>query len=93
MLINSDKMIPITKLQKTITQKVREIAETGEPVYILKNNELTAVIVSKEEYEALKQTEDMIEHFEIADMLQERLKNYDESAGISWQEVKAKHGL
>ncbi len=93
MLINSDKMIPITKLQKTITQKVREIAETGEPVYILKNNELTAVIVSKDEYQALKQAEDILEHLEIADMLEERLKDYDESKGISWQKVKAKHGL
>ncbi|HIJ60128.1 MAG TPA: type II toxin-antitoxin system Phd/YefM family antitoxin [Nitrospirae bacterium] len=93
MLINSDKMIPITKLQKTITQKVREIAETGEPVYILKNNELAAVIVSKEEYQALKQAEDILEHLEIADMLEERLKDYNKSKSISWQKVKAKHGL
>lgn len=93
MIIDTDKMIPITKLQKALPQKVREISETGEPVYILKNNELAAVIVSKEEYETLKQAEEILEHSGIADMIEERLKSYDESESISWEKVKAKHGL
>ncbi|MCX7914627.1 MAG: type II toxin-antitoxin system Phd/YefM family antitoxin [Thermodesulfovibrionales bacterium] len=93
MLINSDKMLPITKLQKAITQKVREVAETGEPIFVLKNNELTAVIVSKDEYESLKQAKDILEHLELAEMLEERLKHYDASKSISWEQVKAEHGL
>lgn len=93
MIIDTDKMIPITKLQKSLPQKVREISETGEPLYILKNNELTAVIVSKDEYETLKQAEEILEHFEIADMIKKRLKSYEESEIISWTKVKAKHGL
>ena len=59
MLVETDRIIPITKLQKELTQTVRELSETGEPVYILKNNNMEAVMVSFSEYEYLTNLEEM----------------------------------
>jgi hypothetical protein len=38
MLIETRQMVPITRLQKELTQTVRELSDSGNPVYILKNN-------------------------------------------------------
>ena len=83
----------MTKLQRHLTQRLREVHETGEPLFILRNNEMAAVILSTEEYELLKQAEDILEHFEIAETVEKRLKGYDRSKNISWDKIKKKHGL
>jgi prevent-host-death family protein len=93
MLVNTEKMIPVGKLQKELTQKLREVSETGEPLYVLRNNEMAAVILSAEEYELLKQAEDILEHLEIAEKVEKRLKGHDSSKNISWEKIKKRHGL
>ena len=93
MLVNTEKMIPVTKLQRHLTQRLREVHETGEPLFILRNNEMAAVILSTGEYELLKQAEDILEHFEIAETVEKRLKGHDRSKNISWDKIKKKHGL
>jgi len=93
MLVNTEKMIAVTGLQRHLTQRLREVHETGEPLFILRNNEMAAVILSTEEYELLKQAEDILEHFEIAETVETRLKGYDKSKNISWDKIKKKHGL
>jgi hypothetical protein len=37
MLAEPKQMVPITRLQKELTQTVRTLSNTGEAVYILKN--------------------------------------------------------
>ena len=93
MLVNSEKMIAVTGLQRQLTRRLREVHETGEPLFILRNNEMAAVILSTEEYELLKQAEDILEHFEIAETVERRLEGYDRSKNISWDKIKKKHGL
>ncbi len=93
MLVNTEKMVPITKLQKELTQRLREVSRTGEPLFVLRNNEMAAVILSAEEYELLKQAEEILEHMEIAETVEKRLKGHDRSRNISWEKVKKKHGL
>jgi prevent-host-death family protein len=93
MLVDTEKMIPVTKLQRGLTQKLREVSETGEPLYVLRNNKMTAVILSTEEYEMLKQAEDILEHFEIAEAVEKRLKGYNRSKNLSWEKIKKKHGI
>ena len=43
MLVESNMIVPITRLQKELTKTVRELSETGEPVFILKNNAMEEV--------------------------------------------------
>lgn len=88
MLVESDKIIPITRLQKELTQTVRELTKTGEPVYILKNNTMEAVMLTFEEYKQLSALEEMFEYFEIKDMVDERLKNYSPDQNLDWNSIK-----
>jgi len=88
MLINTEKMIPVTRLQRELTQKLREVHETGEPLFVLRNNKMAAVILSTEEYELLKQAEDILEHLEIAEVVEKRLKGYNRSKNIPWEKIK-----
>ncbi len=93
MLINSKKMVSVAKLQRELTQKLKEVSDSGDPVFVLRNNSLTAVIVSSEEYEALKQAEEILEHLEIAEVVQKRVTGHDRSKNISWEKAKKKYGL
>jgi len=93
MLLNTDKMISITKLQRELTQKMRDVSETKEPLYVLRNNEVEAVIVSSDEYAALKEMEEVLEHFEIYEMIQKRMKHYDPSRNVTLDEIKKRYGL
>jgi prevent-host-death family protein len=93
MVVDTDNMIPVTKLQKELTRKLKEVTETGEPLYVLRNNEMAAVVVPPEEYELLKQAEEILEHFEIADVVDKRLKGHDRSQNIPWEKIKKRHGL
>ena len=88
MLVETDRIIPITKLQKELTQTVRELSETGEPVYILKNNNMEAVMVSFSEYEYLTNLEGMFEYYEIDDMLKTRMKKYNPIESVEWDKIK-----
>jgi prevent-host-death family protein len=54
MLIEPKQMISITRLQKELTQIVRKLENTGEAVFILKNNRVTGALISYAEYERLK---------------------------------------
>jgi len=93
MLVDTEKLIPVTKLQRELTQKLKEVSETGEPVYVLRNNEMAAVIVSAEEYELLRQAEEILEHLEIAEKMDKRIKGRDRSKNIPWERIKKSHGL
>ena len=93
MLVDTENIIPVTKLQKELTRKLKEVTETGEPLFVLRNNEMAAVVVPPEEYELLKQAEEILEHFEIADVIDKRLKGHDRSRNIPWEKIKKRHGL
>jgi PHD/YefM family antitoxin component YafN of YafNO toxin-antitoxin module len=88
MLLESDRIVPITRLQKELTQTVRNLAETGEPVYILKNNNMEAVMVPFEEFEYLKNLEEMFEYFEINEVVKKRLKNYNQKENAEWSKIR-----
>jgi len=88
MLVETDRIMPITKLQKELTQTVRELSETGEAVYILKNNNMEAVMVPFSEYEYLTNLEEMFEYYEINNMINTRIKNYDVNNSIEWEKIK-----
>lgn len=88
MLVETDRIMPITRLQKELTQTVRELSETGEPVYILKNNNMEAVIVPFSEYEYLTNLEEMFEYYEINTMIKTRTQNYDGNNSVEWGKIK-----
>lgn len=88
MLVESDRIVPITRLQKELTQTVRELSESGEPVYIMKNNYMEAVMLTFDEYKHLSDLEEMFEYFEIKYLVDSRMKNYDINNSIKWSGIK-----
>lgn len=88
MLVESDRIVPITRLQRELTQTVRELSESGEPVYILKNNTMEAVMLTFEEYRHLSDLEEVFEYFEIKDVIDSRMHTYSPDESVSWEDIK-----
>jgi PHD/YefM family antitoxin component YafN of YafNO toxin-antitoxin module len=88
MYIEAEQMMSITSLQKTLTRTVREVSHTGKSVYVLKNNNMEAVLLSYAEYEYLRSLAETFEQLEIKTLLKERLKKYNPKNNISWEKVR-----
>ncbi|MDR1287516.1 MAG: type II toxin-antitoxin system Phd/YefM family antitoxin [Treponema sp.] len=88
MLIETKQMVPITRLQKELTQTIRELSDSGKAVYILKNNNMEAVLLSYDEYEHLKNIEEIFEQFEIRNLVEKRSKKYDPGNNIPWENIR-----
>jgi PHD/YefM family antitoxin component YafN of YafNO toxin-antitoxin module len=88
MLVDTDRIMPITRFQKELTQKVRELSQNGEPLYILKNNKMEAVMIPFQEYEYLRNLEEMFEHFEVGEIIEGRRKTYDPNKNLTWDTLR-----
>ncbi len=88
MLIETERIIPVTKLQKELTKRVKEVSQSGEPLYIFKNNDFEATLVSAEEYQYYSALDEIFEQFEIKSMLDERLSTYDSTHNKSWDSIR-----
>ncbi len=88
MLVDTKKIIPITRLQKELTQQIRELSNSGEAVYVLKNNNMEAVLVTFDEYEHLMDLEEMFEYFEIDEMIEKRVKNCKSKTNVPWESIR-----
>ena len=67
MLVETIQIMPITQLQKTLTQTVRQIAKDKQPVFIMKNNIMEAVMIPFDRYEKLSELEELEEHKDVED--------------------------
>ncbi|MEI8172193.1 MAG: type II toxin-antitoxin system Phd/YefM family antitoxin [Deltaproteobacteria bacterium] len=93
MIVDTNHMIPVTRLQRELTKVLREISESEEPLYVLKNNEVNFVILPAKKYETLSRMEELMEHYEIADMIEERLKDYNRVSNVPWNDIKKTYDL
>ena len=85
-----NELFSITDFSKQLGSVIKDIKEhTIEKIGVLKNNKLEAVVISTNEYERLKNYEDMIEmieHKDIYNTIQER-KNTPKSDYISYEDM------
>jgi len=88
MLVETKQMMPITRLQKELTQTVRKLSDSRKAIYILKNNNMEAVLLSYQEYEYLKNLEEIVEQYEIKKMVETRMEKYNPKNNISWEKIK-----
>jgi len=93
MIVETDHMIPVTRLQRELTKKLREISETEEPLFVLRNNKVNFVILPAKRYETFSRMEELLEYYEIAGVIEERLKDYDRARNIPWTDIKEKYDL
>ena len=90
MKIDTERIIPVTRLQKELTKQIQEVSEKGNPLYVFKNNELEAVVVSADEYEQLAEMREFIEYVEVAAVIEKRLASYDRKNNISWDRLRSR---
>lgn len=88
-----NELLSITDFTKSISKVLGNLkSEIVEKVGVLKNNKLEAVVISTDEYERLKEIEELmnsIEHKEIFEIIQTR-KNTPKSDYISIDDMAQK---
>jgi len=90
-----DEIISATDLARNVSGTLSSITKNiKDKIAISKNNKLEAVIIDIEEYERLKEAYELMEHIEIAKIVEERKnsKTIDfetllEKEGISYDEL------
>jgi PHD/YefM family antitoxin component YafN of YafNO toxin-antitoxin module len=91
-----NELLSITDFTKSLSKVLGDIKEhTIEKVGVLKNNKLEAVVISTDEYERLKEIEnimDMLEHKEIYQTIQNR-KETSKSKFLSLDEMSKKFNI
>ncbi len=93
MLVDTNQTINVTDLQKQLPKAIREINSKKTKLFISRRNKISAVMLSPEEYERLTEIAELLEHLEIAEHIQKRMKNYDPRNNILWKDIKAMYGL
>jgi len=88
MLVETKQMVPITRLQKELTRTIRNLSDSGKAVYILKDNNMEAVLLSYQEYEYLKGLEEIFERHEIKNTIETRMKGYNPENTVSWEDIR-----
>ena len=85
-----DEIISATDLARNVSATLNSIVKhTKEKVAISKNNRLEAVIIDIEEYERLQEAYELMEHMEIAKIVEERKK----SETIDFEELLAEEDI
>ena len=75
-----DEIVSATDLARNVSATLSSITKKQkEKVAISKNNRLEAVMIDIEEYERLKEAYDLMEHIEIAKIVEERSKTPKEA--------------
>lgn len=68
-----DEIISATDLARNVSATLNSVVKhTQEKIAISKNNKLEAVIIDIEEYERLKEAYELMEHMQIAKIVEER---------------------
>ncbi len=83
-----DEIISATDLARNVSGTINSV-KTKEKVAISKNNKLEAVLLDIEEYERLKEAYELMEHIEIAKIIEERSKTPKDTY-LTMEELAAK---
>ena len=87
-----DEIISATDLARNVSATLNAVTQKGkDKIAISKNNKLEAVLIDIEEYERLQEAYDLLEHIEIAKIVEERRKN--NTGYISLEESAAMFGI
>lgn len=86
-----DEIISISELQKALKSVMENLSsQKKDKIAVSKNNKISTVIVSVDEYERMKYYADLAEYLEILNLVNSR-KN--ENANTTLNEIKSEYGL
>ena len=85
-----DEIISATDLARNVSGTLSSLAnQEKEKIAIMKNNKIETVMIDIEEYERLKEAYELMEHSEIAKIVEER----KDSKSIDFETLLEKEGI
>ena len=85
-----DEIISTTELARNVATTIGSIVRREkDKIAIAKNNKLEAVLINIEEYERLKEAQEILEELEIAKLVESR----KESPTVTFEELLEKEGI
>ncbi len=88
----TNELIPSSEFAKKFGGYLSQIKEnTIDKIAILKNNKIEAVLVSKDEYERMREALEIMEHKAIYNIVQQR--PYVAEKSISFEDMAKRHNI
>ena len=82
------KTIPITQAREDLTGLVEDVRKKLDEYIITVNGKPAAVIMSADEYESWKETNEILADPELMKAIKEGEKEIEEGKGIDWEDLK-----
>lgn len=89
--LNRKSLIPISEMANSFSKHFRMLKEDSEPLFIMKNNNIEAVMLNVDDYERLIEAQELYEELQLADMALRRLEK--PKLGQDFDIILAERGL
>ncbi len=89
----STKTLPVTEARKKLTDLVDKAAKQLDEYVITVRGKPKAVLMSSDEFESWKETNEILADSELVKAIKEGEKELAEGQGISWEEAKKQLNL
>lgn len=89
--LSRKSLVPISDLSNSFSKYYRKLKAQSEPLFIMKNNSIEAVMLNVEDYERLLEAQEMYEELQLADIALRRLEK--PTLGQDFEEILAERGL
>ncbi|MDX9871210.1 MAG: type II toxin-antitoxin system Phd/YefM family antitoxin [Clostridia bacterium] len=89
--INRKSLVPISDISNSFSKYFRKLKDQSEPLFIMKNNSIEAVMLNVEDYEQLIEAQAMFEELELADIALRRLEK--PILGKDFEDIVAERGF
>ena len=89
--LNRKSLVPISDIANSFSKYFRRLKEQSEPLFIMKNNSIEAVMLNVDDYERLLEAQEMYEELQLADIALRRLER--PTLGQDFEEILAERGL
>lgn len=90
-MLTRKSLVPISDISNSFSKYFRKLKEQSDPLFIMKNNSIEAVMLNVDDYERLIEVQEMYEELQLADLALRRLEK--PSPGRDFDELLAERGL
>ena len=87
------KILPITKAREDLTKIVDRANRLLEEYVVTVNGSPAAVIMSAQEYESWKETNEILADKDLVQAIRQGEKDLEEGRGLDWEKVKKDLGI
>jgi len=87
------KILPITKARENLTDIVDRANRLLEEYVVTVNGSPAAVIMSAQEYESWKETNEILADKDLVQAIRQGEKDLEEGRGLDWEKVKKDLGI